>query len=114
MALLFHQNMENYGGGERNAKWQHAFEAIQQKTGKVYWVAGFSELLGNKNEKFMEWYPKMLTRVAQSLDDGLANTLLIAIGEAASGTRHEYVGIVWDHAGGLTVEHAGQVPWAEC
>jgi hypothetical protein len=105
MALLFHQNMENYDMGYvRNIAYKKAFGTIQGKTGPRYWAAGFTELLASSGRLV-----ESLSEVAQTLDEGLKSILVIAVGRSGSGARSEYIGISWDHTSGVTVDYAGTV-----
>ncbi|HKP13667.1 MAG TPA: hypothetical protein VJZ91_16220, partial [Blastocatellia bacterium] len=107
MARIFHQNMRVYGGGAggRNAAYLAALTAINGITGAVYWAAGFTEIT-NGNAPLRA----ALSTRAQALDAGLTNIVVIEVGTSALGTR-EFIGITWDSAAGLNVQHAGQALW---
>jgi hypothetical protein len=103
MALIFHQNMRNYGGGApgRNVAYNGALGAINAITGALYWVAGFTEITNTVGS-----VAALLARAAV-LDAGLTRIVVIEVGTTALGTR-EFIGIAWDNAN-FTVAHGGSV-----
>jgi endonuclease/exonuclease/phosphatase family metal-dependent hydrolase len=104
MPLLFHQNMQNYGGNSapRNVVFAGGFGAINGATGAVYMAAGFTELL-NAGVGLHAALPAL----AQVLDAGLTSFVVIEVGTTVFG-RREFIGIAWD-PWVLNVQHAGQV-----
>lgn len=106
-ALLFHQNMRNYGGNSalRNATFTGALATIGGITGASYWAAGFTECLNSG-----PGLRTNLSLLAQALDGGLTSLVVIAVGQNALG-RDEYIGIAWDNVAGVNVAHVGQVLW---
>lgn len=104
MALIFHQNMRDYGGGSiiRNNAYDIALTAINAATGANYWVAGFTEITNAGTSR------AALTARATVLDPGLTRLIVLNVGTMAVSGRSEYLGIAWDPAY-ITVQHAGQV-----
>jgi len=107
MALIFHQNMENYTGtnGTRTAAYAAGFGAINGliPMGQSYWVAGFTELL--RSHAVLR---ANLSGLAQILDPNLGGFCVIEVGTTSVGVRREFIGIAWD-AAALTVQHLGHV-----
>jgi hypothetical protein len=104
MALIFHQNMRTFSGGARTAAYQLAMLTIRGVTGANYWAAGFTEIMSNSANLRLN-----LAAIAQTLDPGLTDQIVIEIGLTAVGRKREFIGIAWDDGNGITVEHAGQV-----
>jgi hypothetical protein len=102
MTSLFHQNMQNYGGGGwRNFAFDIDFAAIRGRTGAVYAVAGFTEIRNNNSGQ-------QFANRALALDPGLTQWALIEVGITAVGARSEFLGIAWDPAV-FTAGHSGVV-----
>jgi hypothetical protein len=113
MALIFHQNMLNYAGGNgaaapphanrtRNQQFDIDFNAIRAATGEIYVVAGFTELLNNGTAA------TEIRARARALDRGLRNCVVIGVGITVTGARDEHIGIAWDR-NFFTIQNAGQV-----
>ena len=109
---IFHQNMQNYTGGNsmasngirtRNAQFDRDFARIQNALGgPSILVAGFTELLNNTTTV------GAITARAAALDPTLANVVVIGVGITVIGARDEYIGIAWD-SGNFTIQNGGQV-----
>ncbi|MFP2924066.1 hypothetical protein ACLESO_02375 [Pyxidicoccus sp. 3LG] len=106
MALIFHQNMLDYGGRSalRNGTFTNAVAAINGITGATYLAAGFTEVL----------YAGIPTQtnlplIAQALDGGLNQMAIIEVGTTALG-RREFIAIAWDNVS-FPVTHVGRVLW---
>lgn len=107
MALIFHQNMFNFGGRSdvRNAAYTASLNAIGAATGPSYIVAGFTEVLNSDPVLRVT-----IANLAQTLDPGLTGLVVIEVGTTAVGVRREYIAITWNPEY-VTVQHAGQVLW---
>lgn len=98
--------MRTFGGRQqhRNAEFARAFNDIQAVGGQDFIVAGFTEIM-NGTRGLRE----ALSGLAQALDAGLRELLVLEVGTTALRTR-EFIGIAWDPAY-VTMDHAGQVVW---
>lgn len=113
MPFIFHQNMEDYGGGTAMAKPPHQhltrnqrfvidFTAIQAQVGQNFLVAGFTELLNNNAAA------TGIVALAAALDPNLTRCVVIGVGITVTGMRDEHIAIAWN-PNLLTVRNAGQV-----
>jgi hypothetical protein len=103
MALIFHHNMEKYGGAviQRNKVFDDAYSSIGKKSNDEFIVAGFTEIVNNG--KGIEFRDR-----AKCLDSKLTSSVLIDVGKMARSGNSEYIGIAWNPSM-ITVENAGQV-----
>ena len=109
---IFHQNMQNYSGGNgiaanglrtRNAQFDRDFANIQNAMGgPSVLVAGFTELLNNTTTV------GAIAARAAALDPTLTNLVVIGVGITVIGARDEYIGIAWD-SNNFTIQNGGQV-----
>ena len=106
MFVAFHQNMLRFNGG--NVERNNAFIKQMGKINKKFptdpvGAAGYTEIVNDKPGVHQN-----LPAIAQALDAGLTNYLIIAVGITGAAKDPEYIGIAWDPRL-LEVEHAGQV-----
>ncbi len=104
MARIFHQNMRNFGGNSnpRNILFGQRFGQINTALGNAFIAAGFTEILntgvGLHNN---------LPIIAQALDPGLTNYVVIEVGTTAF-NRREFIAIATDPAH-FPITHAGHI-----
>jgi hypothetical protein len=105
MALIFHQNMRDYGGNSapRNVLYATRLGLINAATGSSYIVAGFTEVMNSG-----VGLRTNLSLLAQQLDAGLTALYVFGVGATSVGARREYIGIAVDPAY-VAVTHVGSV-----
>jgi len=106
VALIFHQNMRAFSGKSvtRNAVLTDALDDVATTTGSTYAAAGFTDVRSSGSA-----LRGNLEALAQMLDPGLRELVLVEVGTTA-GNRRELVGIAWNE-GIVHVEHVGSVSY---
>src|SRR5215510_3966672 len=104
--------MRNFGGNSapRNVNYTAQMGVVGAAIaalngGACTGAAGYTELLNAGVGMHAN-----LPLIAQAMEPGLTNHLVIEVGTTSVGGRREFIGIAWD-PNYLTVQHAGQVVW---
>jgi hypothetical protein len=104
MALIFHQNMRDFGGNSnaRNILFSNRFDQINTALGNLFIAAGLTELMNTGAGLHHN-----LPIIVQALDPGLTNFVVIEVGTTAFG-RREFIAIATKPAN-FPITDAGHV-----